>query len=85
MSLRLQRRSPVDDSQLPAELPARLRQIYASRGVRSADELNRTTQALLAPAGLKGLTEALDLLVTALARQQRLLVIGDFDADGATS
>ncbi len=85
MSLRIQRRSPVDDQHLPAELPARLRQIYASRGVSSAAELNRTTAALLAPASLKGLRAALDLLVSALARQQRILVIGDFDADGATS
>lgn len=85
MSMTIVRRPWVDDHHLPADLPARLRQIYASRGVRSAAELDKRTQALLPPAGLKGLQTALSLLETALRRQQRILIVGDFDADGATS
>ncbi len=85
MSLNILRRPRVDDSHLPAELPDRLRQIYASRGVGSASELDKSTQALLPPSGLKGMTAALVLLETAVRQQQRLLIVGDFDADGATS
>lgn len=85
MSLKILRRPHVDDSHLPADLPARLRQIYASRGVRSARELEKSTQALLPPSGLKGLEAAMSLLETALRQQQRVLIVGDFDADGATS
>ena len=85
MSLNILRRPRVDDSHLPAELPDRLRQIYASRGVGSASELDKSTQALLPPSGLKGMTAALVLLETAVRQQQRVLIVGDFDADGATS
>lgn len=85
MSLKILRRPRVDDSHLPAELSPRLRQIYACRGVNSPTELDKSTQALLPPMGLKGMEEALALLETALRQQQRVLIVGDFDADGATS
>lgn len=85
MNLTIQRRPLVDDAHLPAELSPRLRQIYASRGVRSAAELDKGTQALLPPSGLKGMAQALALLEQALRQQQRILIVGDFDADGATS
>ncbi len=85
MSLTIQRRPIVDDSHLPADLPPRLRQIYASRGVLSAGELDKRAQALLPASGLKGMPEALLLLERALRLQLRILIVGDFDADGATS
>ncbi|MGL4204644.1 MAG: single-stranded-DNA-specific exonuclease RecJ [Aeromonadaceae bacterium] len=85
MNLTIQRRPLVDDAHLPADIPPRLRQIYASRGVRSAAELEKGTQALLPPARLKGMAAALPLLESALRQQQRILIVGDFDADGATS
>ena len=85
MNITIQRRPLMDDSHLPAELSPRLRQIYASRGVRSPAELDKSTQALLPPMGLKGMEEALALMETALRQQQRVLIVGDFDADGATS
>jgi len=85
MTQLIRRRPLVDDSALPAELMPRLRQIYASRGVTAPAELNRQTSGLLPPCGLKGLDAALSLLETALRQQQRILIVGDFDADGATS
>lgn len=51
----------------------------------SPTELDKSTQALLPPMGLKGMAQALALLETALRQQQRVLIVGDFDADGATS
>ena len=59
--------------------------ILASRGVCSADELDLGFGGLLPPAGLNGTQQAAELLATAMSSRQRILVVGDFDADGATS
>ncbi|WP_028109213.1 single-stranded-DNA-specific exonuclease RecJ [Ferrimonas futtsuensis] len=82
---RIVRRDTVDDAHLPDTLPPLLRQLYARRGVRCASELERELKGLINPAKLKGCAEAASLLADALARQQPMLVVGDFDADGATS
>jgi single-stranded-DNA-specific exonuclease len=68
-----------------AQLPAVLRRVYAARGVAGADELDYSLARLPVPDLLGGITAAVDLLQQAIAGQQRILVIGDFDADGATS
>tara|TARA_B100000676_G_scaffold310856_1_gene378722 strand:- start:2930 stop:4648 length:1719 start_codon:yes stop_codon:yes gene_type:complete len=62
-----------------------LARIYAARGIKTIDELERGLAALDKPAALGGLVEAVDLLVAARAQSWRVLVVGDFDADGATS
>ena len=61
-----------------------LRRIYAARRAVDA-ELERSLSDLHAPGLLKGLDTAVDLLEAALRQQQHILVVGDFDADGATS
>jgi single-stranded-DNA-specific exonuclease len=66
-------------------VPPVLARVFSHRGITSADELDYSLQRLPSPDTLKGLPAALALLVTALQQQQRILVIGDFDADGATS
>lgn len=85
MELQILRRPWVEDSHLPATLPPRLRQIYATRGVSSAAELEKATQSLLPPSGLLGIEQGIRLLASALEQQRRILIVGDFDADGATS
>ncbi|BDY03437.1 single-stranded-DNA-specific exonuclease RecJ [Ferrimonas sp. YFM] len=82
---RIVRRDTVDDAHLPDTLPPLLRQLYARRGVRCVSELERELKGLINPAKLKGCAEAAALLADALTRQQPMLVVGDFDADGATS
>lgn len=62
-----------------------LARIYAARGVRSPEELDYRLNKLLHYQSLKGIEEAALILATAVIQQQRLLVIGDFDSDGATS
>lgn len=62
-----------------------LSRLYANRGLHSPQDINYHLQHLAQPASLKGLEEGLQLLTTAITQNQRLLVIGDFDADGATS
>jgi single-stranded-DNA-specific exonuclease len=61
-----------------------LAQLYVNRGVRDNAELALSLDALPAPI-MKGLPEAAAIIASAIAEQQRLLIVGDFDCDGATS
>ena len=70
---------------LPAGLSPLLGRIYAARGIVSAEALDRSLAKLLPFTELLGIDAAVDLLVRALREQQRILIVGDFDADGATS
>jgi single-stranded-DNA-specific exonuclease len=66
-------------------VPDLLARIYAARDVRHADELERGLATLPDYRGLKGIDTAIGLLGKARAEQQRILIVADFDADGATS
>lgn len=70
---------------LPVGLHAVLRRIYAGRDVRDARELERSLDYLQPFSGLSGMERAVELLCDALRRQRRVLIVADFDADGATS
>ena len=70
---------------LPADIHPVLRRAYRARHVYSAQELDRSAGRLLAPSQLKGIDTATALLGEALAKRERILVVADFDADGATS
>ncbi|MAG68131.1 MAG: single-stranded-DNA-specific exonuclease RecJ [Pseudomonadales bacterium] len=72
---------------LPAlgELPPLLSRLYAARGVLSEAELDRRLQALLPYSGLRGIAEAVAVLESALRERRSILIVGDFDADGATA
>lgn len=75
----------TDISHLPSVLHPVLRRVYAGRSIASAEELDTGLQGLLPLDQLGGLPQAVDLLEQALQDQQRILIVGDFDADGATS
>lgn len=62
-----------------------LNRIYQNRGVKSKDELELTLQHLHHPKKLANIEQATDLLVEAFQQQYRIVIVGDFDADGATS
>ncbi len=76
---------------LPAELPVLdvmhpvLTRLYAARRVERPEQLAYSLRHLLPWQDLKGIGAAVDLLVDALQHQHRVLVVGDFDVDGATS
>jgi len=70
---------------LPSDLHPVLRRIYLARHVTSVAELDRSLERLIPPTQLKGISEATALLADALQRQRRILIVSDFDADGATS
>lgn len=67
------------------QLPPLLTRLYAARGVQSAAELDKGLARLIPYQQLKGIDAAVTLLVEALEQRQRILFVGDFDADGATA
>ncbi|MGJ5871202.1 single-stranded-DNA-specific exonuclease RecJ [Serratia sp. OLHL2] len=81
----LRRRPAADDTHLPASLPPLLRRLYALRGVQAEQELERGVKGMLPWQQLDGIDAAVSLLQQALADGRRIMVVGDFDADGATS
>lgn len=83
--MQISRRPTKDSQHLPEQLHPRLKQIYADRGVESAEQLNRSAKALLHYQQLQGVDKAVSLLVDAIANNKKIIIVGDFDADGATS
>ena len=81
----LHRRPDVDSSHLPENLHPLLRKIYANRGITHENQLEKTLQNLLKPQQLHGIQQAVDLLVQTINAKQKIIIVGDFDADGATS
>ncbi|MBD2793721.1 single-stranded-DNA-specific exonuclease RecJ [Xenorhabdus sp. 42] len=81
----LRRRLAADSSHLPDSVHPLLRRLYAMRGVRQADELERGAKGLLNYQSLNGIGQAIPQLITALHEHRRIVIVGDFDADGATS
>ncbi len=82
----------IERRERPSQLPAGLSmlhpvlaRIYASRGVEAPEQLGRQLKELLPDTALKGMDGAVARLVLALERGERMLVVGDFDCDGATS
>ena len=65
-------------------VPAFVAEILARRGVESEQELELKLKHLLAPT-MKGLTDAIQLIDQAIDRGQKIVIVGDYDADGATS
>lgn len=67
------------------QLDPLLQRIYQSRGIDSQASLDRRLNCLPEPQSMTGLDAATQRLVTAAKKQQSVLIVGDFDADGATS
>lgn len=83
--IQLRRREAADGVDLPADLPPLLQRLYASRGVRSAQELERGVKGMLPWSQLTGVEKAVEMLYGAFKQELHIVVVGDFDADGATS
>ncbi|MBC7481043.1 MAG: single-stranded-DNA-specific exonuclease RecJ [Rhizobacter sp.] len=62
-----------------------LARLFAGRGVRTLDELDDDMRRLLPPAGLLGVQAAARFLADAIAAQQRICIVADYDCDGATA
>ena len=85
----IRRRSTPDNAELQSESQAHLhpllRRIYLARGVRAPGELQLGLDQLIPIRQLGGICAAVDLLCDHYQRQSTIVVVGDFDADGATS
>jgi single-stranded-DNA-specific exonuclease len=62
-----------------------LARIYAARGIESRDELDYSLKSLLPPARLKGVDDAARLLADAIEAGARMVIVADYDCDGATA
>ncbi|MDX1692342.1 MAG: single-stranded-DNA-specific exonuclease RecJ, partial [Ketobacteraceae bacterium] len=82
---KITRRTLVDFEPFCDDLPPALQRIYAARGITDSREVSLQLNQLIPASRLKGLDAALDLLQQALQEQWDILIVGDFDADGATS
>jgi single-stranded-DNA-specific exonuclease len=85
LNLRVVRREyrPHECTGLGGDLHPVLQRIYVTRGVRTVADLDMSLERLLPVGTLEGVPAAVDLLLQ--HRNGRVLVVGDFDADGATS
>jgi single-stranded-DNA-specific exonuclease len=83
---RIVRRPPAEIGEgWPDHVPMLLRRLYAMRGAASWDEAQPRLARLHAPDTMGGLEVATALLAEALAQDKRIVVVGDFDCDGATA
>ena len=86
MNRRRIKRRGVDANECSlADLHPVLQRVYAARGVKSQEDLDLRLNRLLPISRMKGLPAAVDLLLEMRDGQEGIVVVGDFDADGATS
>lgn len=80
----LRRRAVRTIGDWPAHVSPLLQRLYAARGITSAGQAELKLAKLLAPQRLGGIDAAVDLLHDAIRRDAHIVVVGDFDCDGAT-
>lgn len=76
---------PARLASLPGHLHPVLRRVYAGRGIGDPGELSLGLECLIPVGSLEGVQQAAELLARCRSLGERVLVLGDFDADGATS
>lgn len=79
-----QRLLPEQLIDLP-QVPPLLQRIYAARGIQRSHQLSKELANLLPFNTLKGIEQAVALLIEAIEQQQSIVIIGDYDSDGATA
>jgi len=83
--MKIQQRKADEWRLFPQSWPECLRRIMAARGIKSADELTFNLADLPKPSQMQGMDAAVTLLTQALQQQWRVMIVADFDSDGATS
>lgn len=81
----LRQRILIDDINALEGFPEILQRVYAHRGITDVAQLERKSANLLDYRALSGMEDALSLLYSALENNDSITIVGDFDADGATS
>ena len=83
--MRITRRAVSPEPGLPASIHPVLRRVYAGRKISAPRELDYSLARLLPFNTLKNIDAAADLLIDAICNDKRILVVADYDADGATA
>ncbi|MCX8582942.1 MULTISPECIES: single-stranded-DNA-specific exonuclease RecJ [unclassified Gilliamella] len=81
----IHRKLPETLPELSNDIPLLLQRVYALRGITSMQELDYTTRNLCNYDNLDGTNKAVDILYSAMKNNERIIIVGDFDTDGATS
>ena len=81
----LQREFDQTNEHALGDLHPILKRIYLSRSITSSKELELGLNQLIPPKKLAGIEDAVEILVEAISADASILIVGDFDADGATS
>ncbi|MBF0751185.1 MULTISPECIES: single-stranded-DNA-specific exonuclease RecJ [unclassified Pasteurella] len=81
---KLIKRREVSGGDFVSENPL-LDRLYRARHIQNPQELDRTLKSMLNPNRLYGIEQGVELLISAYQTQQKIIIVGDFDADGATS
>lgn len=82
---RLRRRAELVTGEWPERIPPLLRRVYSARGASNIEQAQPRLAQLLLPDLLGGMDAATALLADAIARDRHIVVVGDFDCDGATA
>lgn len=80
-----QRDSAVTDQFAGSDISPLMQRVYANRGITDAGQLAMSLKNMHSPYTLKDIHQAVELLLQALDSKQRIIIVGDYDADGATS
>ena len=59
--------------------------LYAARGIANASDIEWKLSQLPSPASLKGIDAVCERLIQAISLRQKILIVADYDADGATA
>ena len=79
------RQLPETLPELSPDIPLLLQRVYALRGITSMQELDYTTRNLCNYDNLDGTQTAVEIVYSAMQNNKRIMIVGDFDTDGATS
>jgi len=86
MTSQIKRRAALIEQPLAqSKIPDLLQRVYANRGVTDPADLELAIQNILPPSSLDGTLEAAKLLFAAIKQDRSIVIVGDYDADGATS
>ncbi len=83
--MKIKRRPPQDAAHLEPVLGSVLARVYAARGITDPGELDYSLQHLPGFSRLSGIDDAARVIADAIAAEDRIVVVGDYDADGATA
>ncbi len=85
MPKKIIRRDVSNNTELPDSLHPVIKRVLAARDIKTSDDIDYSLASLVPFHDLKGIDSAVDLLVETINNKKRILIVADFDADGATS